>query len=405
MKRLLVSAVFLLATGLLVSGPLFSAGGNSSGPDNGENSNGEKEQGESGTNEQSSPRKKLQEILQRHRSRISNAPSGEKRKNEMKKTLSRLDDFLQKHGESGPAEDAQSKKASLLNQLDRPDEAQEVLQTLIVKYADSTNRPSYYLRLGDVLLKQDKFEKSRSVFEKIRKQYPDQPEATATHLREAYTYEEEGKYEAMNDKLKKTVSTGRKQEAMRARFLLGQLQAFRGNRKKARNVFQELLDNADDDRLLQTARREIQQLKHVGREIKDLSGTTLSGNPLPEDLFDDHAVLLFFWASWSKPSYRFLDELQSLYETYADRGLRIVGVTLDTDEQALRRLLKEKDISWPQIYDGKKWETSTVQEFQIRNIPRFYLLDRSGTLRHTVLRPPMLVDAVKNMINKGDEEK
>jgi hypothetical protein len=61
-------------------------------------------------------------------------------------------------------------------------------------------------------------------------------------------------------------------------------------------------------------------------------------------------------------------------------GLSIVGISLDTDLNALRGMVRQKVIDWPQICDGQGFESDLVRRFNVRGTPRFYLLDRNGRI-------------------------
>jgi thiol-disulfide isomerase/thioredoxin len=53
-------------------------------------------------------------------------------------------------------------------------------------------------------------------------------------------------------------------------------------------------------------------------------------------------VLVYFWASWSKPSLRSLPDLAALQSQYGSQGLQIVGVSSDDAHTANAEVLQEK---------------------------------------------------------------
>ena len=68
--------------------------------------------------------------------------------------------------------------------------------------------------------------------------------------------------------------------------------------------------------------------------VEDLDGRRVALDP-----FRGQIVLLDFWASWCLPcraSFPFYDGLQ---KKYFDRGLRVIGLTLEQDEEAIRSFL------------------------------------------------------------------
>lgn len=68
----------------------------------------------------------------------------------------------------------------------------------------------------------------------------------------------------------------------------------------------------------------------VIREAPDFALETLSGDTIrTSDFADRKAILMNFWASWCAPCRAEMPELIELHEEYDDRGLALVGVTVN----------------------------------------------------------------------------
>lgn len=76
----------------------------------------------------------------------------------------------------------------------------------------------------------------------------------------------------------------------------------------------------------------------------------------------------------------------SLYEKYHDKGLGIVGISLDQDHDAWVKGIEELGITWPQISDLKYWQSAAAEKFQVRSIPYMVVLDQKGTIINKGLR-------------------
>ena len=71
--------------------------------------------------------------------------------------------------------------------------------------------------------------------------------------------------------------------------------------------------------------------------------------------------------------------MKALFEQYAPKGVRFVGVSFDKERVALDKYLEENRIAWPQYYEGKPWkETVISQQYHIQWIPSIYLIDKDG---------------------------
>jgi thiol-disulfide isomerase/thioredoxin len=104
--------------------------------------------------------------------------------------------------------------------------------------------------------------------------------------------------------------------------------------------------------------------------VEDLDGRRVALDP-----FRGQIVLLDFWASWCLPcraSFPFYDELQ---KKYFDQGLRIIGLTLEQNEEAIRSFLDSVPAQFPIVRDpsGAAGET-----FGVVAMPTTFLLDRDG---------------------------
>ena len=91
-------------------------------------------------------------------------------------------------------------------------------------------------------------------------------------------------------------------------------------------------------------------------------------------------VLVDFWATWCGPSMEELPKLTAAYAKFHKQGFEIVGISLDEDEAALKRVLKSKKIVWPQCFDGRGWENEIAHRYGVTALPTTWLVNREGLL-------------------------
>ena len=69
--------------------------------------------------------------------------------------------------------------------------------------------------------------------------------------------------------------------------------------------------------------------------------------------------------------------LKDLYAQHLDRGVAVVGISLDDELKPLQEMVTSLGISWPQIHDADK---SLMKLFNVKGTPTYYLIDRDGKI-------------------------
>lgn len=123
------------------------------------------------------------------------------------------------------------------------------------------------------------------------------------------------------------------------------------------------------------------QLK-VGAKAPDFTSKNVSNKTfrLNDEVRKHDYTLVEFWASWSSKSREQNPELIKIYNKYKKRGFEIVGVSLDDNKNAWTNAIKDDNLPWLQVCDLKKWNSSAVQTYMIKEVPNNVLIDKSGKI-------------------------
>jgi thiol-disulfide isomerase/thioredoxin len=89
-------------------------------------------------------------------------------------------------------------------------------------------------------------------------------------------------------------------------------------------------------------------------------------------------VYVDFWASWCKPCRKSFPWMNAMQQKYAQQGLQIITINLDTDAELAKEFLAMVEVQLPIIYDPKG-EIAT--RYQLLGMPSSYLLDSQGNIR------------------------
>jgi thiol-disulfide isomerase/thioredoxin len=124
----------------------------------------------------------------------------------------------------------------------------------------------------------------------------------------------------------------------------------------------------------------IRRLALVGNEM-EISGTNLDGSPFDQKTLAGKVVLVDFWATWCGPCIAEMPNVLAAYEKYHDKGFEVVGISLDTDRDALEAFLKEREIPWTILFEtpeGQGWQHPLAAYYGITGIPTVILVGRDG---------------------------
>ena len=96
------------------------------------------------------------------------------------------------------------------------------------------------------------------------------------------------------------------------------------------------------------------------------------------------AVLVNFWATWCPPCREEMPAMERLYQSYKDRGLVLVAISLDTDSSLAAPFVHEKKLTFPIALDPK---AEVANKYGVRALPSSFVVDRKGTMTALALGP------------------
>lgn len=167
---------------------------------------------------------------------------------------------------------------------------------------------------------------------------------------------------------------------------------------KATALRDELAGSADPK--VAAAARGRQAQNALGSAALDWKLPALDGATLDFARLRGKVVLVQFWASWCPDCAREMPAVLNTYRQFHERGLEIVGVSLDKDKEALLSTIKKKGIAWPQYCDGKGWENDLAVRYGVRGIPELWLVDVSGKVVATGVQADQLGTMIPPLLRK-----
>ncbi len=113
--------------------------------------------------------------------------------------------------------------------------------------------------------------------------------------------------------------------------------------------------------------------------MRDIDGQWVS----LESFRSEKYVLLDFWASWCIPCVRMNPQLKKIYETYTDRGLDIISLSLDHNRDAWENEIRKSSLNaWTHILIGFRGDAFDEfrKQYGLTTIPLYILIDKEGTI-------------------------
>ncbi len=173
---------------------------------------------------------------------------------------------------------------------------------------------------------------------------------------------------------------------------------------------EDLLENVNEMKALAST----EELKMAVQDKYESMKMLTKGNESPGFKFkntQDHAidladlkgknVYIDVWATWCGPCKVEIPHLKKLEGDYHGKNIEFVSISVDVpkDEQKWKDMVADKELKGIQLISDNGWDTEFVDNYLIRGIPRFILLDAEGKIVSADAPRPSSDQDIREMID------
>jgi thiol-disulfide isomerase/thioredoxin len=117
------------------------------------------------------------------------------------------------------------------------------------------------------------------------------------------------------------------------------------------------------------------------KKFTEIQGVNQNGDSIRYTDIKSKYVLVEFWASWCPPCRQFNPHLVNLYKLYQPKGLEVLSISLDHDNEKWKNAIAKDGLIWPyHISDLGGWDSHWAIKYGIESIPSNFLIDSSGNV-------------------------
>jgi len=118
-------------------------------------------------------------------------------------------------------------------------------------------------------------------------------------------------------------------------------------------------------------------LLSADKTVKDFKLTDTTGKEITLSDYKGKVILVNFWATWCGPCIREMPDLEKLHQSYREKGVVVLGLTVASKEKDIPAVITKTGVSYPVLLSADQ----VASHFgSFNSIPQTFILDKSGQI-------------------------
>lgn len=174
-----------------------------------------------------------------------------------------------------------------------------------------------------------------------------------------------------------------KSDNIRADLAKGTFQLISPNSTVNKEIFDFINKNVTDEKV-----------KEAAKKAYDVATKLTSGSPSPKfsnyenfnggttslDDFKGKVTYIDIWATWCLPCRGEIPALKELEKKFHGKDVAFVSISIDQNKDEWKEFVKSEDLKGVQLFAENAFESQFIQDYGIRQIPTFIIVDKEGKI-------------------------
>lgn len=147
--------------------------------------------------------------------------------------------------------------------------------------------------------------------------------------------------------------------------------------------------------------KQVESLKpsSIGAMLPQFTATDTDGRGISRKSLNGKVNVVSAWASWSYDSVN-LQQWLRRFKKEKGADLAVVSICVDADRKACLRQMKADSINWPNVCDGRMWDTPLMQTLGLSTVPGNIVADANGKIVARNLNTSQMKEQLEKMLGK-----